>query len=586
MVRVVRTGVLLASCVFVAGGALSVPAVSVAAPAKPLVIVFANPPEVTAPATGIKATEQSPDGLLDAQRTQIAARAVRDRFGESSVAEAVLYNPESPVFVRALLEARIQLKNPALPSAAERLALGKAIGAVSVLSIRAQPIKGKAGSVEVILESTDVDSRKIWTDTVMAGGVLATLPGEISVEGGGRQNTPVESTAWMTASNTLVLRYLAGPLGEYTRALAPPGMVNIPRAAPAPELTSPAPPAPAPVPTASPIPAPAAPVSEATPRPLPPNLNGNTGPTITEASLASQNQAAQTALQQADALAASGDTGSAVVLLRRAVNQAPRTLSLRAALAKAYLSAGRTNDAAGEARRALTVTSPDSDRASWAEMTRVLASASKEIGDNKAARTAYEEILKAQPQAHWAHLALGDLLFAQGDTAGAETEYRIVRQADPANQSATLSVARVLIARGDFNGAVAEASGSGGTPRERLATSSALFDEIASKTADSVTQNRLAFDGGQLSREAFFKATQAQSARVDSLLGLLRSSPPPAGAAEGITSPYHHRVSAAALLSQAVGSMSAFLESDDKKAGEQAKLLLSEFRKELLVAAS
>ena len=148
-------------------------------------------------------------------------------------------------------------------------------------------------------------------------------------------------------------------------------------------------------------------------------------------------------------------------------------------------------------------------------------------------------------------------------------------------------MARVLMARGDFSGAIAEATGSAanGTPGERLTTNSILFDEVAAKTAESVTQNRQAFDSGQLSREAFFKATQAQSARVDSLLALLRSSAPPADSAEGIANPYRHRVSAAALLSQAVGSMLTFLESDDAKAGEQAKLLLGEFRKELAVAA-
>jgi predicted Zn-dependent protease len=221
-------------------------------------------------------------------------------------------------------------------------------------------------------------------------------------------------------------------------------------------------------------------------------------------------------------------------------------------------------------------------------MARVLASASTEIGDNKTARDSYEQILKTQPQAHWARLALGDLFLAQGDATAAEKEYRAVRQADPTNREAILRVARVLIARGDFNEAMAEVStdkSPAGTTKERLDTVSVLFDEIAAKTADSVAQNRQAFDGGQLSREAFFKATQAQSGRVDSLVSLLRSSAPPSGSPEGLTAPFHRRIAAAALLSQAVGAMLTFLESDDKKAGEQARLFLGEFRRELAAAS-
>ncbi|MES2463956.1 MAG: tetratricopeptide repeat protein [Armatimonadota bacterium] len=588
MVRIAHhSSIILMTCGFVAGAALS-PAI--AAPAKPLVIVFANPPEETASAPGITVTQQSPDGLLNTQRTQIATRAVRDRFGESSVAEAILYNPEAPVFVRALLEAKLQLKDPVQPTPEERRALGKAIGAVSLILVRAQPLKEKPGSVEVILESTDVESGKTWSDTVVAGSVLATLPVNPTVEGG-QQKSPVDNTAWMSASNTLVLRYLAGPLGEYTRALAPPGMVNIQKQSPPVEPISPAPPFVTPTPPV-PTPAPAnPPVTLAVPGPTafpsPPLANPTPISKPAEIDATALTQLVQTARQQADALVASGDTNSAIVVLRKAVNNVPRSLVLRAALAKAYLSSGRTNEAAAEARRALTVTEPNSDRVAWADLTRVLASASTEIGDNKAARNAYEEILKTQPQDYGTRLALGDLLLAQGDTAGAEKEYRTVREADPTNRAAVLSLARVLISRGNFAGAIEEvrSASNASSPQERLAIDAALFDDVTAKTADSVVQNRQAFDSGQLSREAFFKATQAQSARVDTLLSLLRSHEPPTGSPEGIVSPYRHRVSAAALLSQAVGSMLSFLESDDTKAGEQAKLLLSEFRKELSAAS-
>ncbi len=540
-------------------------AVSAAAPAKPLVVVFASPPDDT-PASGVTATQQSPDGLLNTQRTQLAVRAIRDRFDESNVADAVIYAPDSPVFIRAAQEAKLQIKNATLPSADERVALGKAIGAVSVMTVRAQPIKEKQGSIEVLLVSTEVGTRKTWNDRIVAGSVLDTLPTEISVGDGIAKKSPVENTTWMSASNTLVIRYLAGPLGEYTRALAPAGIATIRQN----QFPQTAPPEPQ---TTSALPVPAA--------------SGLSSPALVAIQMAAQDQVVRTAHQQAAAFISGGDTTSAIVILRKAVNQAPRSLPLRTDLARAYLSAGRAGSAADEARRALSVAAPDVNQEMRAETVRVLADAYAKSGDNAAAKKAYEEILATQPQAYWARLALGDLLQAEGDSAGAENAYRTVRQADPANRDALLGVARLLIAKGDYNGALTEigqGTGAAGATGSQLATVSALFDEISTKTADAVTQNRLAFDGGQLSREAFFRATQAQSGRITSLLALLVSSAPPSGSPEGITGSYGHRKLAASLLSQAIEAMLGFLQDGDKKSGEQAKLLITEFRKELDLA--
>ncbi|MBC8101716.1 MAG: tetratricopeptide repeat protein [Cytophagales bacterium] len=601
--------------VLIAGGTLLCGTASLvgAAPAKPLVVLFPVS-EQEAVGSGVTAAPQSPDGLMDVQRTAIAVRAVRDRFRDSGVAEAVLYNAEAPVFVRAALEAKLKLANPADPSASERMVLGKAIGAVSLLTVRAQPLKDKPGAVEIVLESTEVASRKTWTDRTQVTGsnLSVSLTTGTAISDTAAPRTPADNSAWMSASNTLVLRYLAGPLGEYTRALAPPGVVPPPpqAALPPPEIIAPVPP-----PVVTPLPqslkpsgssGPAdgaatatapmlAPPKVIAPAPSVPDAGlapfsapAAAAPQLTEASQASQAAVAQTARQQAEALIAGGDLTGAIVILRKSVNQAPRSLSLRVALAKAYVASGRTNDAAAEARRALTIAAPNADRGARLEMTRLLADAYAKNGDSTAARATYEEILAAQPQAYWARIALGDLLLGQGDNAGAEAAYRAVRSADPGNREAVLGVARALMARGDFSGALAEVGvggTAGGSQGERLSTASALFDEIAVKTANSVVQNREAFDGGQLSREAFYKATTAQSARAGSLLSLLRSAAPPAAAAERITRPYRHRVFAATLLSQAVDGMLSYLQTGDRNAGEQAKVLLTEFRKELAAAS-
>jgi len=218
------------------------------------------------------------------------------------------------------------------------------------------------------------------------------------------------------------------------------------------------------------------------------------------------------------------------------------------------------------------------------EMMRLMADIDARNGDHTAARAAYEEILAAQPQAQWARLGLGDVLLRQGDADGAEAAYQAVHKADPSNRDAVLGLARVAVSRGDFNGAIADIADAGGDPTARLALTSTLFDEVAQKTADAVAQNRTAFDNGQLTREVIYKATTAQSARVVSLLSLLRASAPPADAAPTVMKPYRHRVFAATLLSQAVDGVLAYLEKGEKSAGDQATLLIGEFRKELAAA--
>jgi len=574
-----------------------------APPVKPLVVLFTTTAAASSVAGGVTATPTSSDGLLDAQRAQIAVRAVRDRFAESGVADAVIYVPDAPLFVRAALDAKLTLTDPASPTPAERLNLGKAIGALSVILITAQAVKDKPGTVQVGLEATNVSNRKVYSDSAETGGgsILDTLPGASSAPtlsgGGADTGTPQEplplangrDNVWMTVSNTLVLRYLMGPLGEYTRALAPAGLAPSIKPTPLPtylpDVTVPSPPA---APTPSPSPTPVA----TTPKPnvplvTPPHTAAPATPTRTTGigtGTAMQEAVVKEARQQADALIAGNDLPGAIVVLRRAVNLAPRSLPLRTLLARTYLSAGQAGDAAAEARRALTVAAPNSDRPARMDMMRLMADIDARNGDHTAARAAYEEILTAQPQAQWARLGLADTLLRQGDTDGAEAAYQAVHKAEPSNRDAVLGLARVAISRGDFNGAIAQIADVGGDSAVRLALTSTLFDEVAQKTADAVAQNRVAFDGGQLTREVIYKATTAQSARVVSLLSLLRASAPPADAAPAVMKPYRHRVFAATLLSQAVDGVLAYLEKGEKGAGDQATLLIGEFRKELAAA--
>jgi thioredoxin-like negative regulator of GroEL len=284
-------------------------------------------------------------------------------------------------------------------------------------------------------------------------------------------------------------------------------------------------------------------------------------------------------LKQGQALIAAGDANGAILALRPAVNLAPRSASLRAALARAYLAAGRGLDAVAEVRRALALV-PASDQAGQTELTGLLAQGLTQSGDTTAARAAYEQILAAQPRAHWARLGLAGLLLAQNQAEDAEAHYRAVRRADPANKEAAERLARLLAARGDYAGAREEMAVM--SPRLRFALARALFDGGASTVAATLARQRKAYEEGQISREVFHKAASLQAERVSALTVLLRDAPPSAG--ESLIRAYRRRILAASLLAQAAASVLSYLETGEATAGSQAAVLLGEARREIAEA--
>jgi tetratricopeptide (TPR) repeat protein len=641
-------------------------AASAAAPAKPLVLLFAGAPTPPAGAAtpGVIATPESSDGLTDERRARIAARAIRDCLSDSNVVDVVLYSPASPLFVRIAQDAHLRLSDPDEPSDAERLAIGKAIGALSVVTITARSLTKDQNAVDVDFHAVDVATKKQYSDEALAGSQF--LLGSTKRAGTPAGNvplptvaTPLDDNAWLSVANTLTLRYLNGPLGVFTRAvpaaalLSPPSGVPADVAAPptadsapteqrsssgsaipaapavapnlAPTTTPPdavASPATAAAPPAAALPEPivlhasppqsAAPppaAAPAAPSPASPGVGDATTPapallmhpspagalaTVAETSAGARATASARAIQagvvrdackEANELSAAGDLDGAIVVLRRAVNEAPRNLALRVALVHAYQAAKHGSDAIAEARRSLTVAGPDSDPAARSQMLRILAGASLTAADIAAARAAYSDILAAQPNASWAHVAIGDLFFQQGDLDGAESAYRVAQATNAGDLDAALGIARVLGARGDFADARSEvALHSGADPRSGLTMASAVFDEVVDRTADDVAANRTAYDATQLTREAFYKATMAQADRTSQALAFLRAAAPPGETDAAVLRPYRHRVFAATLLSQAVAGMLGYLQRGDVTSATQATLLLEEVRKEIAVA--
>jgi hypothetical protein len=127
----------------------------------------------------------------------------------------------------------------------------------------------------------------------------------------------------------------------------------------------------------------------------------------------------------------------------------------------------------------------------------------------------------------------------------------------------------------------ADTTAGGDAALVRYSTARSLFDDGALRIAQLLRQNRSAFARKTLGRDVFFKVTNAQSARVTSLLNLLKSVPPPPGAGEAAAKAHRRRVFAASLLSQALAESLAGLETGKPDADEQAEVFLNEFDREM-----
>ena len=490
--------------------------------ARPLVIIIPGNQENT---SGVSSTEEA-DGETRAMRATKAASKVRDFLNDSHTVEATLYSPDTPLFVRAAQEAKLNLGRRYSLSSDEQVALAKSAGAIYIAVVGVQKASDGSG-YEMQFVGIDTASRKSYND--IAKYMI------LSVNKSGDNNTVrrIETTTSPTnavnsAANTLVTRLLNGPLADYGRV------------APSPVFTK-----------SSDVP------TEATPTP--------------EADIV------KAALQQATTLFNDGNTGGAITLLRHTVNQSPLNLPLRMLLARTYLATRRTGEATAEIKRALSIITPTDKE--QAEVVALLSDTFQKTGDVNAARAVYTDIALKQPGADWARLALADIALQQGQVGAAETQYRAVLKSNPKSKEAAVGMARLLAGRGDFEAALVAAVPEGSDPQTRYAVAVTLFDEFAAQNMTALQQNRTAWEAKRTTREALYKETVAQGAQATGLVKLLKALPPPLEPAA--KSLYARRVLVASLLSQSATALQNFLETGDKTSGTQSALWLAEGQKEL-----
>jgi len=288
-------------------------------------------------------------------------------------------------------------------------------------------------------------------------------------------------------------------------------------------------------------------------------------------------------IRKAEILRRDGLPRQAILVLREAVSVNPRATAPRLALARAYSDLGRGAEAVDEARRALQL-AKDVTEDDRRELIQLVARHLAEGQSPEASRAAYDAALKANPESVDTRIAYANFLLNQGDTGAAEVQFRIARRKDSSSADLAKGFGRIVAARGDLDEALRE-SAEFTHPLGRWTFATVVFLESAAPIAVRIAQTRSGWEAGNVSREAFYKAVNAQSERASRLVALVTTSPPPDTVSESETSAHRRRVLAGTLLSQAIATLANFLETGDAPSGVRSRTLIEEFLREMKNAA-
>jgi cytochrome c-type biogenesis protein CcmH/NrfG len=498
-----------------------------------------------APAS-VKEDTSTPDGFTAGSRLQQGVASVRRLLVDSQVVDVKTYSPDDPTIIRALQEEKIKPSASREIDESARLKVARNIGAMYVMTVAVDKIENRppigAQNAELSTENvrligvlSEVKTRKRWKEehqtgantTPMGSGMASETPTFNRVS----NNALVNRTIYDTLANTVVMRFLAGPLRVYAKSVPDPAMLP------------------------------------QNPRPL----------EITPESLSPQEEAQGVRLR-AEALIRDNRVEDGIQILKRSINLTPRSSEGRIALIQAYLDNQYLSEAIVESRRALQVV-PSSDKAGRQKIVGLLLEAAKRKGDSNTSRVTLERLLQDDPNNIDLRVQYGEILFALNDRLEAARVFQEVTRLSPGNLGAYTGLVRLAIAEGDIPRATRQSEDSSLSALDHCLATQVLVQEVLKKVHTDFVHNKLGWEQSTLSRELFYKSLGAQQDRLKMLLGQNDKYAPPIEATEAVVRTQVGQKKQLNLLTKILKLMETHLETGDSVAKVSVGKLLEDWEK-------
>jgi len=288
-------------------------------------------------------------------------------------------------------------------------------------------------------------------------------------------------------------------------------------------------------------------------------------------------------LEEGQKYARAGDLANAIESYRKAADAKPTDPEPRRRLIEAYLQRRMEDAALAEGMRAVQIVSDSTP------LLLALADAYMSANRLDEAETMYRRMLERAPQNVAAWLHLGDLLWNRARITEAEECYAQAAQKSPTNTEPLMRLAKLYLARAQFARAQ-EVVGNlyALLPEEDETRRGEVYATLADGVETGITQiaQRIqeaiaSYSNGGVTLETLFKTLKGLEAQCNDLQRFTQSLKPVPRVLDA-----HQRFQlAVSLLQQSLGSLLSFAETKETRYQEEGMLLRSEALRELANAS-
>ncbi|GIV20514.1 MAG: hypothetical protein KatS3mg023_2265 [Armatimonadota bacterium] len=288
-------------------------------------------------------------------------------------------------------------------------------------------------------------------------------------------------------------------------------------------------------------------------------------------------------LEEGQKYARAGDLANAIESYRKAADAKPTDPEPRRRLIEAYLQRRMEDAAVAEGMRAVQIVSDSTP------LLLALADAYMSANRLDEAETMYRRMLERDPQNVAAWLHLGDLLWNRARITEAEECYTQAAQKSPADTQPLMRLAKLHLARAQFARAQEAVDKLYALlPEEDESRRGEVYSTLADGVEAGITQlaQRVqeaiaSYSNGDLTLETLFKTLKGLETQCNDLQRFTQALKP----IPRVLDAHQRFLLAGSLLQQSLGSLLSFAETKETRYQEEGMLLRSEALREMANAS-